>query len=73
MLIEIVQHESNKVVREATEEQAKEFAQRFPVFLVGLEGERTSLKFDDEIQPPADVPVLTDEVAPMVGESAEAS
>lgn len=41
MLIEIVQHEANKVVKEATLEQALEYAHNFPVNLVDSEGNRT--------------------------------
>lgn len=57
MLIEIVQHESNKVVKEATLEQALEYANSFAVNLVDSEGNRTPFV-------PADhVLVLGDEVA----------
>lgn len=41
MQIEIVQHESNKVVKEATLEQALEYAHNFTVNLVDSEGNRT--------------------------------
>lgn len=41
MLIEIVQHEANKVVKEATLEQALEYADKFTVNLVDSEGNRT--------------------------------
>lgn len=54
MLIEIVQHEANKVVKEATMEQALEYARQFPVNLLDAEGNRTPLKVDDELALPAD-------------------
>lgn len=57
MLIEIVQHEANKVVKEATLEQALEYAHNFPVNLVDSEGNRTPFV-------PADhQPALGDEAA----------
>lgn len=40
MLIEIVQHQANKVVKEATLEQALEYADKFTVNLVDSEGNR---------------------------------
>lgn len=48
MLIEIVQHESNKVVREATLEEAKAFRQTFQVNLVDEHGNRTPFEIDPE-------------------------
>lgn len=46
MLIEIVQHESNKVVREATLEEAKAFRATFPVNLVDEHGNRTPFELE---------------------------
>lgn len=50
MLIEIVQHEANKVVKEATLEQALEYAHNFPVNLVDSEGNRTPFVPADHVQ-----------------------
>lgn len=52
MLIEIVQHEANKVVKEATMEQALEYARQFPVNLLDTEGNRTPLVVGDEVTLP---------------------
>lgn len=49
MLIEIVQHEANKVVKEATLEQALEYANNFPVNLVDSEGNRTPFVPGDHV------------------------
>lgn len=60
MLIEIVQHEANKIVREATLEEAKAFRHNFPVNLVGSEGNRTPLELDvdgEVIEPNAEADV----------------
>lgn len=54
MLIEIVQHEANKVVKEATLEQAIEYAHNFPVNLVDSEGNRTPFVPGDHV--PAEQP-----------------
>lgn len=60
MLIEIVQHEANKVVKEATLEQALEYAHNFPVNLVDSEGNRTPFVPGDHV--PAEQP--TDDAQP---------
>ena len=65
MLIEIVQHEANKIVREATLEEAKAFRFKFPVNLVDSEGNRTPFELDADgevIEPNAEADV-NDEVA----------
>ena len=49
MLIEIVQHEANKVVKEATPEQALEYADKFTVNLVDSEGNRTPFVPGDHV------------------------
>lgn len=49
MLIEIVQHEANKVVKEATLEQALEYAHNFTVNLVDSEGNRTPFVPGDHV------------------------
>lgn len=54
MLIEIVQHEANKVIKEATLEQAIEYAHNFPVNLVDPEGNRTPFVPGDHV--PAEQP-----------------
>lgn len=56
MLIEIVQHEANKVVKEATLEQALEYADKFTVNLVDSEGNRTPFVPGDHVlaEQPAD-------------------
>lgn len=50
MLIEIVQQASNKVVKEATLEQAIEYANHFQVNLVDSEGNRTLFVPEDHQQ-----------------------
>lgn len=73
MLIEIVQHESNKIVKEATLEQAIEYAQKFPVNLVDAEGNRTPFKSDEEIAlPVGEVTELADETPAADAPAAEA-
>ena len=62
MLIEIVQHEANKVVKEATLEQALEYANKFTVNLVDSEGNRTPFVPADHA--PAVVADAADEVQP---------
>lgn len=57
MLIEIVQHEANKVVKEATLEQALEYAHNFTVNLVDSEGNRTPFVPADHAQAVAVEPV----------------
>lgn len=72
MLIEIVQHEANKVVREATLEEAKAFRHNFPVNIVDSEGNRTPFELDEHgefIDPSAKV---TEEVPADQGETSAA-
>lgn len=67
MLIEIVQHEANKVVKEATLEQALEYAHNFPVNLVDSEGNRTPFVPADHapaVAEDAAEEALADEVQP---------
>lgn len=67
MLIEIVQHEANKVVKEATLEQAIEYAHNFPVNLVDSEGNRTPFVPGDHVPAvaaDAAEEALADEVQP---------
>ena len=67
MLIEIVQHEANKVVKEATLEQALEYADKFTVNLVDSEGNRTPFVPADHapsVAADAAEEALADEVQP---------
>lgn len=71
MLIEIVQHEANKVVKEATLEQALEYADKFTVNLVDSEGNRTPFVPGDHV--PAEQPADDEQPESQAEATAEAA